>query len=1773
MRKNKVFGTHPLLIISIIFFIISSTSCNRNFTSKSPQKNTSNLQIKSQKSSPISFEVKTPENPSFPPGRIILSFNSDIQDYKSKGETAITFKPQLKHSLHWKDKRNLEIKFLEYPKTTGTISFKIKKLPSSKEKLLRTNTFSINFPEFKIVNIFPYSLSENSFKIKIAFNYPVFIETLENSLKIYKDSTELPAKFSSVSGKNPAYLFLIEVNHPPFKNMKIHFDENFKSVNGLKLTSKRDRKINIQLIKRVLYINYHKTKETKDDFIVIFKAISQGKSPSILPKTLKGRVFVFPQVPFKISSSHNFIYIRGKFSPSRKYTFLFLSGIKDSEGAFLEKDQSFDVKIPQRKGELVFLYSGKYFGKNKGLKIPLSISAIKSLNVKAYYMPEENVLFWYSQGYGEDYSFTEYSKLIAEKDYKFKEQKTNVFFIDLNKLIGEPQSGIYMIYAKAISHSGRVLRDKIKITITDISIITKRSKNFLHIWTLDSSTLKEKKGVRVVVKDRKNFKLGDCFTNFNGYCKIPLKNDNSLPFIIFAKKGKEWSYMEIENSRIPLSSFNLRVDNIRYSKNYVFAVFLERDLIRPSEKLNFAVIARKAGKFSGISIPLRVKIRDPKSKVIKEFSAKTDLSGMAEFMFETNPLSPTGKYAIEIYVGNNLLYTEFFFVETFAPEKLLIDLSVKRKIKNDTIPISVKAVYLIGEPASGEKLKGKVTLKEFSPKCYGFGGYKFGELNFKKEKTFYIEEKTLDNEGKIEFEEKVDGSSFSKPIIVTINVEVTEGGSGRVTKKTKTVEYYRENYYIGLKSETSKIVEGKPYKISGIAIKEGCKLYRKLLTLTYDIYELDYYYSYFYSRRFNWERNIEKLPIETNKKVVSKNGKFEIVFYPENPYKSYLIEVKDETGKIKSQYIARGYWYSENKPENPQILKITTEKEECFEGDKVKAKVFLPFEGKILWSVELSSVYRSELKSAEGKISEFEFTCPKNVSNVFISALLIKKDRNYLIERAFGLKELKVKKKNFNLKLKIIYPETIKPQKKYNIKIIGKGKYKAIISIVDEGILNITGYSGVDLYSTILSPGKLSVQTSDTFGWIVKKFMTGGGMEGALAMSASRKLKKGGLKMLYGKEKGFSQPRFIKTVSLWSGILESDSRGIINYEFRVPEYQGRLKLMIIALTKDKISTYTKEITVKRDVFVNPTIPRFLYSGDSFTLPILLYNTTKKKRKVQVYLSGEIVKGDKTILLLPKEKKVLYFDGKAKKYSKKSTIKISIVSGEEKFENSYSIPVYPSQPYTIKSYIVEIPPGESLDFSSYYNDWIDKGLSSLLIVSPFRGAEILTHLKFVLEYPYGCLEQTATKLLAYSKLGKFIKFTNSKITEEDIVNTTNALIGRLITMQTLYGGFSFWPGNEKVHDWGSAYALFSLIEAKKEGYYVPDSVIRGAREYLMYYSKKSPFIYYVLSVAGVKPSLIEKYLLSIKPKKFKDFLWLALSFKNIGSNEKAIEYLKKAFEKGIDIERDYSYDFYSPLKAKALLLYAVEKILGDKESEEKILDQITAELVSKNSFYYTTQELSWSLLALSEYVRRYGGSKVSSELYLDSKKQKFFNKNGVMFYFIRKPSEYTSFLIKNSGKSKLIFTIRNSGFYKKKTAFLKESSGIDINFSILDQSKKEVEFPVVGKTYDYYVFLNSSGYYKNVAIEVPIPAGFEIENPRLKGEKFSKRGSSLITPEYVDIRDDRVIVFGVLKRGLNIYRLKVRAILSGEFLFPQISAISMYVPSVYGKSEAKRIKIH
>ena len=86
--------------------------------------------------------------------------------------------------------------------------------------------------------------------------------------------------------------------------------------------------------------------------------------------------------------------------------------------------------------------------------------------------------------------------------------------------------------------------------------------------------------------------------------------------------------------------------------------------------------------------------------------------------------------------------------------------------------------------------------------------------------------------------------------------------------------------------------------------------------------------------------------------------------------------------------------------------------------------------------------------------------------------------------------------------------------------------------------------------------------------------------------------------------------------------------------------------------------------------------------------------------------------------------------------------------------------------------------------------------------------------------------------------------------------------------------------------------------------------------------------------------------------------------------------------------------------------------------------------------------------------------------------------------------------------------------------------------------------------------------------MPLPAGFEIENPRLTGAGEENAGGVR-----AEIRDDRLLLFIEELRKPLVWHYSLRAVTEGVFASPQIYAECMYDPGISSVSGGGTITVN
>lgn len=1679
------------------------------------------------------------------------------------------------------------------PETEYKVSLTCLPFQDRQEKIDEKISFSFITPPIQLINGYIRVWGKNEVQSIIKWNYPLSESEIADYIDIYDaEGEEVKAKSIVVYPGDPNS---VEIT---LKNISSEYSLEFKAgmpIKNNKSTLKKGIEYNLSAPIGNLYLSGLSVIEGTDNYVISLHCNIGGRKYCLFDvDKIASYIRLEPSIAFTIASYGNIIEIHANFEFERTYNLYISAGLITTDGYQLYGDYHQSITIPKPSAKLAFAIQGLYLGKKGGTKLPLKVRNIKKIAISISRMPKENIPYWYFDKNESSWGFKRLSeKIVKEKIINVDVgNETKLYWLDLKDFINIEETGIYEIVGKEVYpkknkdqdynkyddyydnyYSNSEVATKTLVIISDISIIAKRTSSSVYVWALNSSTLAPENNVKAKLLSDKNIVMGACTTDSNGVCKLSFRNDyDRIPYILTAIKDNNFSFIYFNSSTLSTHEFDVSGGTIPNNK-YVGYSYLERDLYRPGEIINFALIVREYGSYKPLSLPTIVEITDPQGKLFATLKSETNNYGIASFKLNTTASGYTGKYYLNFKVGNEMIDTNYFFLEEFVPQRIQAKIITGKKeyFKDNEIKAILQANYLFGAPASKQEyeIMCKFTEVNFQPK--GYKDYRFG---IDREKPLIIENPiikgTLDQDGKANFQCKIDSiAQLKSSIKVNISGTVFEAGSGRTSKTDSSVLIHPSNFYIGLKSSSTRFQPNTNITINGVIVDKNENLLTNISSVKYNLYRIVYNYVKVYNSSsdiFTWQWSKINIPLLNAQNIDVKNGRFSITFNPKDYWANYLVEVSDND-MITTSSITVYSWsydYEEKKISNPEMLNITLDKEIANFGDTITASILLPFQGKIIWTIELDKVLDYKIENTASESASFKFTVPNNTSTLYITAFLVSSNEKYAIQRAFGITKLHIKPKKHYFVAEIEAPNKIKPNTNLKIKIKAKEHFAATIAIVDEGILQITKYKSPNAYDGIFKDIALSCSTAETFGWIMRK--------DAFSMLG------GGEKMVLE-----NIPTFTKLVSYWSGIIESNKKGIAQIDFKVPQYEGKLRIMLVALNESKITSAEKYVVVASNVSILPTIPRFAYYKDEISFPISFRNNLEKDilTSLNIDITGASITKEfnNNLTLKPKSSYVALIPIKVNSNVDNLNIAITAKSGEETYYDSFIIPVYPNKPITTEMNFLELKNGKN-DLSTYFLPWYSTKLKAMLVASPILGLSSLNHIKYLINYPYGCIEQTSSSLLTLIKIRNIVNLIDPEIADKAfLTNKIYAGIQRILSMQTLSGGFSYWPGSENAEIWSSVYATLTLFEAKKAGFLVPELELNYALEFIKAYAHKKMMAYYVLAMGGKLDAKNVIDLISVSDNKnlnTEELMFIAGALYYSGKENYAKDILSRALKLPIPTKRNLNDDFYSPLRAYALKLYFSELIYPASINNEQYAIPLI-ELLSKTSYYYSTQELAWSILSLGTRIQNVKYAKnYKAKLFINDAEIKYTQiKNTTIWDIKNFPRDVNNAFIDIKSDGIVYLYIEVKGF-KKNAQFQRYVNGIELSKQFLDLKGNPI-YKFRQKDL-ILVKLSAKAIRKsnlaNVAITDYLPAGFEIENPRLNPDALPDwiNKANLITPDYVDYRDERIDLFTTLSPNTFYYYYIVRATITGDFFILPAEAIVMYQPEYKANTDDAKIKI-
>ena len=1757
----------------------------------------------------------------------LLSLSKNIIEddklYTELPTKIIQISPSMKFTARWVAKNQIGI-YLDNPLSPSVdyiFTFLPKFIPDIQHNLIGKSQFKYTSASFKVnsAQIKIQSNEETQIKVVgiISFNYVIDLDGLRDHLFIITtQGSSIDYKFQEQSQITDTVLLELNSIVPILESgfLQVKINKGFKSnQTEIGLSETIYAPINLEEIKP-LHVNDSQILQRDG-----YPYIQLRFSSQIHHDILKEHVSITPSIPFQLVGSRNQYELRGDFEFGTQYTINIQHGMSSVDRTILRDTYIARLKVPNLNPRIRFI-DDTYFIPLKG-SLDLEIA---TTNIDKFEFGIAKL------------HISSLPELIHKGEIEIAsiDNEEVITQLSLGEFLTENHAGIFKIII--YSNQGRVGYAERLLVITDLGIVAKVIENEMWVWvnSLDSLNPISKADVQILNNKSMNILYSEK-TDKNGFAKFRIDLDEleeNPKFLITVNKDNDFSLLQLQREKLSTNRFD--IDGIPYlDDDYEAFLYTERGVYRPGETVNLVGIVRGKNVIPPNQLPLQINIVNPTGNIVKELQVKTGSEGACEIEIPIADVSLTGWYSTRMLFDKKQIGSVSFQVEEFIPDRMKIDLNVEKATYTvgDEVNFDINATNLYGTPAVGRSVYALYFLSstQFIPPDK-FQSYKFNDNSRTFErKSIQLNDTVTDANGNVNYAFKLP-MDLKPPAALNCDIHATvQDLGGRAVSTSASVLVHPYTHYIGIRRPVQGTVKlNKKVSFEYIVLDtDGMVTSGHPVKMT--ISSMDSH-----TRRGQGSRSYTKIESRTLTSL-DKPGTFDFIPVA---FGVHLVEFEDLKSKAKTsmQFYVSEWGGVPCSIENADKLDMSLDKPSYLPGEKAKLTIKPPFQGKVLLTIERDKVLSYQTIILKNTTETLTIPVEELYSpNVYLSAILIKSTTTLKKDspaRAYGILPLKINSEQNHLNVAINVPEQVRPNSDINIKVKVNGKkkeqsYMVTIAAVDEGIIQLTGMNTPDPHSHFYQKRKLDTLSFEFYTAItrdtqfpirpIQSLSDMLGLDSGISVYAVSEMVSrdqaapvASLRSSSPKAKYSRSPARrvntdstlrVKPRSLWSGLMKTDKDGNGNIRLNIPQFNGTLRLMAVAFAGKDFGSATSKVQVRDPVVITPTFPRFLSSGDRFRVPVNVYNGNVNSAdfNVKLQVSGpvKLLSGDsnlhQTVVIdedsLEKKLSVesdtegqVYFDVIAHDAVGISDFNLSITGGGEEIKSApVSIPIRSPAPYITKTGQGIVSVNEPAEFILPSNLRSDTS-EFLVSLSPLPSLRFASGLRYLIQYPYGCLEQTTSRVFPLLYLSDLARIVEPTLAEEGkIKEYIEVGIQKLEKMLGNNLMFSYWQRGSYTHNWSSIYAAHFLVEARIAGYqvsnYTYNRMIEGLRRQVRkelignIHENRQPDKYrlpqvvyacYVLSKAGQSEKQVMFHLRNNRIKDLYNYsvFQLAGAFAHSGNKQIALSLLpdKVDFEK--TEYRDTGWNFDSSIRSYAIILDMLMEIKDDHPFIPHLVESLTNS-ASNRQRWGTTQENAYAFLALGKYLNRLPHQKFTGEIIRDTDHVVRFDSMGKQLANSDWDGSHFKINIQGNGTCYYYWEAFGIG----RDSYIEEyGNGIVVNRRYLtqDQSRVKKVFQQ-GELLIVEITVKSlSKDLHNVVVVDMLPAGFEIENPRLKTrDRNSILHQKSFRPNNIDIRDDRLILFGSFpKDNERKFYYTLRAVTEGSFTLPPISAEAMYDPS-------------
>jgi alpha-2-macroglobulin len=1346
--------------------------------------------------------------------------------------------------------------------------------------------------------------------------------------------------------------------------------------------------------------------------------------------------------------------------------------------------------------------------------------------------------------------------------------------------------------------------EKRNIFASDLGIIAKKGGDgSIFVAISDLKTTNPKSGVKLDFYDYQQQLLGSVTTNSDGTAVG--KDFKGKPWVVVATADKQKGYLPLSNNNsLNLSRFDVAGATLQKGlKGYLYG---ERGVWRPGDSLYFNFILEDKEHKLPENYPITLELYDTKGILQTRTTTIENVKNIYPFHIATRPDAPTGTWRADIKVGG-ATFSEAVKIETVKPNRMKINLDFGKKeiaAGEENLTGNMQVNWLHGAPARGTKVKIEASMASI-------------KTEFPKFKDFIFDNpmKSAKTEPSVLYEGSVDDNGFAtikgtlpkaenapSKMKVGLKIRAFEP-NGDFSSDYMTLDYSPYNTYTGVSIPKNKYGEKRIDINKGgninlcVVDKNGTPLRNRSINV--NVYRVEW--------RWWWETGSDDAAQFTSSKdmksVITRQVTTNTEGVAEMPvsisqWGRYFVYAGDpQSGHFTGDYFYSGNPWDDNENagmsrNNAAMLSFTANKEKYQVGETVELNIPTSEGGKALISIENGSkVVESKWINTRSGMTQYTFKASSEMApTVYAFVTLVQphnNTKNDLPIRMYGVSPINVEDPKTKLEPIVTAPSEMKPEQKVSIEVREKsGKAMAYtVALVDEGLLDLTRFNTPDPWSTFYAREALGVQTFDVYDQVLGAY--GGKLERILNIGGD----------MAGKPKNAQRANRFKPVVMNLGPFFINSGGTGRHSITIPNYVGSVRAMVVAAHEGAYGRAEKAIPVRKSLMILATLPRVLSPKETLKLPVEVFVMDNKVKNATITVSESsglisfIGAKSKSVAFEKPTDKMVDFDLSVNEGVGIAKFKIVAEGNGETTYEDIEIEVRNPNPVVtdVKNAVVQA--GESFNLN-YQPLGINGTNNATLEVSTIPPIDLASRLQYLMQYPYGCVEQTTSAAFPQLYVDKLMNLDEKK--KNQVATNVKAAIERLKGFQTSGGGFSYWQGEDFPDSWATNYVGHFLLEAKQAGYALPPNMLEKWVKQEQQVAKKwnptqntegdgwhdesrdltQAYRLYALALAkspemGAMNVLREKQNLTVAAR------WSLASAYALAGKVEISKQIVNNISTSVPKYREMSYTFGSELRDQAMILESLV-LMQNPNQAIQVAREVSNKLSSGD--WYGTQSVAYGLMSMAKFAgKTQAGGQFAFNYAINGKTGNFTSTSPLSQMEL--PSDAAGNIsIKNTNKSPLFVRVILRGQPATgKTGDQPVASNLNMNIQY-KTIKGEVINPSnlrQGTDFIAEVTVTNPGSlgknYKEMALSQVFPSGWEILNPRMdRVEGFNNTS----VPRYQDIRDDRVNTFFEIASGKShTYRIRLNAAYVGKYYLPAQVCEAMYDNTITAKQGGMWVEVN